>query len=79
MAKAKIELNSAGVRALLKSQEMMDLVSGIAYSAQNRLTSGYEVSTHVGKNRVNARVETKTYLARRDNLNNNSLLKAVGG
>ena len=71
------ELNEQGVRALLKSAEMESVVREKANEAVKRLPSGYEADTHVGKNRVNASVRTKTYAAVKDNSKNNSLLKAV--
>ncbi len=75
--KVRIELNREGVRALLRSSEMMDVVTGIANSAQGRLGSDYEVTTHTGKNRVNASIEAATSKARRENMETNSILKAL--
>ena len=46
---------------------------------QNRCGDGYEMTTHVGKNRVNASVHAKTIKARKDNSKNNTLLKAMRG
>lgn len=74
----KVELNSEGVRQLLKSQEMMDVCASLADRAAGTLGEGYETSTYVGTNRVNVSITAATYKARRDNLQNNSLLKAIG-
>lgn len=79
MSKVKFELNSAGVRELLKSQQMLDICRGYAEQIRDRAGAGYEVSTYVGKNRVNASVYADTYEARLDNYENNTLLKARGG
>ena len=79
MAKVKFELNRSGVRELLKSKEMMDICSEYAQSALGRLGDGYEMSTHTGANRVNAEVKAESFAAKRDNLKNNSILKAVFG
>lgn len=79
MAKVKFELNRSGVRELLKSKEMMDICSEYAQSALGRLGDGYEMSTHTGVNRVNAEVKAESFAAKRDNLKNNSILKAVFG
>ena len=76
--RVKIELNRAGVRELMRSQEMMDVCEGYANRAAGMLGEGYEVSTHVGTNRVNASVAAITYAAKKDNLKNNSILKAIG-
>lgn len=77
MSKAKIVLNRQGVAALLKSPEMMNICQEHANATVASLGEGYEVTTHVGKNRVNAEVAAVTYKARRDNMENNSILKAL--
>ncbi len=75
--KVTLELNSDGVRELLRSKEMMDIVEGYAQDIANRCGDGYEVSTYTGTNRVNASVLTATWEAYKDNLDNNTILKAV--
>lgn len=78
MAKeVEFKLNSAGVRQLLQSSEMMAICKSYAQSAVGRLGDGYEVSTYVGKTRVNASVKAVTYKAKAENLRENSILKAV--
>ena len=77
--KVDFKLNSGGVRELLKSSEMMAICKGYADSAIGRLGDGYEVSTYVGKTRVNAEVRAVTYQAKAENLRDNSILKAVHG
>ena len=79
MSKVNFKLNKAGVRQLLRSQEAMNVVTGYAYSMQSRCGDGYEVTYMTGKNRVNASVAPMTAEARRDNYENNTLLKARGG
>lgn len=79
MADVKIILNSAGVRELLKSSEMMSICEEHANKAVGRLGAGYAVSTMTGKTRVNASVYAETYEARKENAENNSILKALGG
>ena len=79
MAKVRFERNRQGVRELLKSKEMMDVCSEYASSALNRLGDGYEMSTHTGKNRVNAEVRAESFAAKRENLKSNTILKAVFG
>lgn len=73
----KIELNKAGVRELLRSSEMMSICKEHADAALNRLGPGYEVTTHTGKNRVNAEVAAVTWAARKENSENNTILKAL--
>lgn len=79
MAKVTIELNSVGVREMLRSQEMMAICEEHANNAIGRLGSGYTVSTMTGKNRVNASVFAESYQARRENMENNTILKALRG
>lgn len=76
--KVKFELNRAGVRQLMRSKEAMDVCSRYANGARGRLGDGYQVSTRTGQNRVNAEVAAVTYQARKENLQNNSILKALG-
>lgn len=81
MSKVRFKLDRAGVRELLQSQEAMGVCLEYANQIQSRCPSGlgYEVSSMVGKTRVNASVFASTPEARRDNYNNNTLLKARGG
>lgn len=77
MSKKKFELNRAGVAELLKGQEMQDLLGEKAAEIQSRCGDGYEQDVHVGKTRANAMVQAATHQAKRDNLKNNTILKAV--
>lgn len=79
MAKVEIVLNPAGVRELLKSDDIMQICKEHANRAVSALGDGYAVNTYVGANRVNAEVSAETFLARRDNMKNNTILKALGG
>lgn len=78
MSKVKFELDRAGVRELMKSPEAMSICKEYASAIRNRAGDGYEVDTYVGKTRANASVYAATYEARRDNYENNTLLKARG-
>ena len=77
MSKFKFVLNRAGVRALMQSTEMQSILKDKANNALNSLGEGYKTDSYVGKNRANAMVYADTYQAKRDNLKNNSILKAV--
>ncbi len=80
MSKFRFQLNSKGVRELLQSQNMLNICEQYARDIQSRAGEGYEVTTHSpGKTRVNASVHAATYEARKDNYDNNTLLKAMGG
>lgn len=77
MAKVKVTLNRSGVRALLKSEEMKAACAEKAQAVCARCGTGYSTDTYTGKNRVNAMVWADTAEARRDNAENNTLLKAL--
>ena len=79
MSKVKFELNRAGVRELLQSQEALNICKDYADAVCSRAGEGYEVTTYVGRTRANASVHAETYEARKDNYDNNTLLKALGG
>lgn len=79
MADVKVVLNGAGVRELLKCAEIEATCREVAQDVASRAGSGYEVDTYVGKTRVNAMVSAATREARKDNLENNTLLRALGG
>ncbi len=77
MAKVKFELNREGVRELMLSAEMQSGLESIANGALGRLGDGYSVNTHRGRNRVNVEVQADTFQARRENMEDNTILKAV--
>lgn len=77
MSLTKFQLNRDGVRELLQSSEMMAICKSYADAVCMRAGDGYEVSTYTGINRVNASVKAVTSEAYKDNLENNTLLKAL--
>lgn len=77
MAKQGFVLNQAGVAALMKSPEMQDILKEKATAVRTRAGEGYMQDLFVGKNRANAMVSADTVQAKRDNMKNNTLLKAV--
>lgn len=78
MSSIKFELNRQGVRSLLRSDEAKNMCEEIANDIVSRCGDGYEVTTHVGKKRVNASVHAATKEAKRDNIENKTILKAAG-
>ena len=79
MSNVTIKLNSEGVKELLKSAEIMaECRSHAAEMAATLGADDYEVSEYIGNNRVNVSVRAKTEKALQDNLDNNTMLKAVG-
>ncbi|MGV3085041.1 hypothetical protein [Enterococcus dispar] len=77
MAKMKFKLNHAGVGQLLKSTEMQKVLTDKATGVKNRAGEGYAQDIYVGKTRANAMVYADSFKAKKDNLKNNTLLKAV--
>lgn len=79
MSKVKFELNKKGVRELLKSPEAAAICTQYAVQIQGRAGEGYVVESRNYPERSGAAVYPGTYEAYRDNLKNNTLLKALGG
>lgn len=79
MAKTKIVLNRSGVRALLQSDEMKAICEERANQALGKLGDGYTVTTMTGKTRVNASIYAESSDAKRENMENNTILKALRG
>lgn len=79
MAKVTIQLNSEGVREMLRSEEMKTICEEHANKALGKLGPGYTVTSMTGKNRVNASIFAESYEAKRDNMENNTILKALRG
>ena len=77
MSKVKFELNYSGVGKLLKSDDMKAICEEHANMVQSRAGSGCEVTTYTGPTRVNASVHAVTKKARKDNAENNTLLKSL--
>ncbi len=82
MSKVKFELNKAGVRELLKSsgaqRECMRYGNATLQRALNS-SDGYVVETRNYPERSGVAVRASTYEARKDNYENNTLLKSLGG
>lgn len=82
MSKVKFKLNRAGVRELLKSpeaqQECMRCANAVSQRA-SASSAGYVVETRNYPERSGAAIRAETYQARKDNYDNNTLLKALGG
>ena len=79
MAKVTIQLNSKGVREMLRSDEMKTLCEEHANKTLGKLGPGYVVTSMTGKNRVNASIYAESFEAKRENMKNNTILKALRG
>ena len=77
MSKMKFVLNYEGVAELMRSDAMVSVLKSYADGIAARAGDGYNV--HIGPRRANVSVQTETAEAAQDNLDNNTLLKAVRG
>ena len=78
MSKVKIELNSSGIRQLLKSEEMGQMLKQQAEQVRARCGSGYSTDLYQASSRVIAGVFAETAEAAKQNSRENTLLKALG-
>lgn len=74
---SKFKLNRSGVAELMRSEAMQGVLNEHATRIQNRCGDGYEQDIYVGKNRANAMVSATSFKAKKDNMDNNTLLKAM--
>lgn len=77
MAKYKFTLNKRGVRELLRGEEIQIVLNEKAEQIQSRCGIGYEIDSYIGRFRANSMIYANTYGAKRDNLKNNTILKAL--
>lgn len=73
----KVVLNKKGVSEMLFSPEMEALVRERADEAVSSLGEGYEAYTLRGHDRIQAGIRAASYAARKDNLEHNTILKAL--
>lgn len=80
MAKKQgLKLNKKAIKSqLLKGAPFAALCDEAAHQVASICGGGYVPSGQNGKNRYVASVITKSYGASKDNLDNNTLLKAIG-
>lgn len=78
MSKARLELNSEGIQELLHSEEITSYMETIAHQIAESAGDGYEVDTYNAGQRNICSVYTATEEAKKDTLENNTLLIAAG-
>lgn len=79
MADVKIVLNSQGVRELLRSEEIKAFCEERASKALSELGDGHELKTVMWPDRVTTTIHAVSYKAKKNNLKNNTILKALRG
>lgn len=77
MSKIKFEIISKGIVSLLKSNEMGDTLMIHADKIKGNLGAGYSAQKVMSSDRVKVFVKANSKKAQKDNLKNNSLLKAL--
>lgn len=77
MGAVKFKPDSAGIQALLKSEEVSTLVSEYGAQVAANAGDGFESDTQNGKYRAICRVKPATQKALRDTYRNNALIKAL--
>lgn len=77
-SKFVFKLNWPGLKELMRSEEMRSVLKEYATSVKDYAGEGYEVVEYMGKSRRNTMVHARTKKAFKDNLENNTLLKALG-
>ena len=78
MSKVKVTLNSTGVREFLRSEPVRELAQRCGEAVAARAGGNYETETVLVSKKYIAVVLPADEQARRDNLKNNTLLKAIG-
>ena len=79
MAKIKFELNREGVKELLQSQDMQNVIQEYVDQVSERAGKGFVGNVQIGKTRVVGQIKADGPKAYYKNLKNNILLKALGG
>ena len=76
----EVKIISAGVQAILKGPEVMDFLEAKAIDIAAECGPGYEVTVGTrGTNRGRVFVQPATNEAAKDNAENDTLLRALGG
>ena len=75
--KLQIILNSEGIRELLKSLEIENVLEELADNIQRRAGEEFDTETTIGKNRVNVKIKPSSPRAYYSNLKHDTLIKAL--
>lgn len=76
--KIKVDLILSGINAMMKSAEIEAALAAAGNAVASAAGSGYDSSTHQASFVAIANVWADDKKARKDNRDNNTLLKAVG-
>ena len=76
--KVTFELNLPGLNELMKSKEMQGALDEAGQAVAQAAGEGYEVENKTGRYIAFSNVSPESQAAKKDNYENNTLLKAVG-
>ena len=77
MSNVRIELNSPGIREMLRSAEMQAILKEHADEIAGRAGAGYSSDTHLTGGRAVASAYVDSKEAAKDNMENNTLLRCL--
>ena len=77
MSKMKFTLNPSGVSALLRSGEILGLLTEKGQAVVERAGDGFELKVSPGQKRANATISTTDIKSMKKNAKHNILLKAL--
>lgn len=77
MSNVKVELNSEGIIGMMNSEEMQTVLRAYAERVAANAGIDTDITVQPGKTRASARVATASPEAYRENLENNTLLRAL--
>lgn len=79
MSKSRIRGNYQGIGQLLREEGVQSVVAETASGILSRCGEGYATDTKNGRHRLVHSIYTDSYAAAEDNMENNTLLKSLGG
>lgn len=80
MNKVEIELNSDGINELLRRSDVVEMINALGQEMADKLGDGYTNRTGFGSldGRAHAWVMAVSNKAKKENLEDNTILKAMG-
>lgn len=79
MSDFEFHLDRSGVRQLMQSDEMLQIVSDLGQQVLNQCGEGYEIKNGIGETRAGSTVRVSTPKAYYSNRKHKTLQKALGG
>lgn len=77
MNRIKVWVEPKAVIEIMQSEKMQEILNEYAQKAVAELGEGYEATSFMGTDRAKAQVTAVSYKAKKENLEQNTILKAV--